>query len=125
MIAEEDTFLGCEVDHVISEKHGGPTEADNLANACVFCNRAKGSDIASINWQSEAIVRFFNPRTDRWAEHFELVEDRIEGRTVIGIVTARIFEFNSAERALERQILRAIQRYPTEAAARRIWPVLP
>ena len=24
------------VDHIISEKHGGPTQADNLAYACVF-----------------------------------------------------------------------------------------
>jgi len=48
LIHEEDTFFGCEVDHIISEKHGGPTTADNLADACVFCNRAKGSDVASI-----------------------------------------------------------------------------
>ncbi len=48
LIHEEDAFFGCEVDHIISEKHGGQTEADNLAYACAFCNRAKGSDIGSI-----------------------------------------------------------------------------
>ena len=37
-IAEEHTALGCQVDHIISEKHGGPTTADNLAYACAFCN---------------------------------------------------------------------------------------
>lgn len=42
LIAEADTGFGCEVDHIISEKHGGPTDADNLAFACVFCNQAKG-----------------------------------------------------------------------------------
>jgi 5-methylcytosine-specific restriction endonuclease McrA len=26
LIHEEDTFYGCEVDHIISLKHGGPTE---------------------------------------------------------------------------------------------------
>ncbi|WP_228061189.1 HNH endonuclease [[Phormidium] sp. LEGE 05292] len=25
LIAEEDTFLGCQVDHIISVKHGGPS----------------------------------------------------------------------------------------------------
>jgi hypothetical protein len=29
LIHEDDTFLGCEVDHIISVKHGGPTVADN------------------------------------------------------------------------------------------------
>ncbi len=48
LIHEDDTFFGCEVDHIISMKHGGPTEADNLAYACAFCNRQKGSDIGSI-----------------------------------------------------------------------------
>jgi 5-methylcytosine-specific restriction endonuclease McrA len=38
LIHEEDTYFGCEVDHIISRKHGGPTEPDNLAFACSFCN---------------------------------------------------------------------------------------
>ena len=49
LIAETDTFFGCEVDHIISEKHGGATQLDNLAYACTFCNRHKGSDIGSID----------------------------------------------------------------------------
>src|SRR2546428_637443 len=48
LIPEDDTFLGCEVDHIISLKHGGTDDPGNLAFACVFCNRHKGSDIASI-----------------------------------------------------------------------------
>ena len=57
LIAEEDTFYGCEVDHIISEKHGGPTEGNNLGYACVFCNQAKGSDVGSIHWESGQFVR--------------------------------------------------------------------
>lgn len=48
LIHEQDTAFGCAVDHIISLKHGGTTDADNLAYACVFCNRFKGSDIGSI-----------------------------------------------------------------------------
>jgi hypothetical protein len=62
LIHESDTWLGCQVDHVISEKHGGPTSAENLAYACVFCNRAKGTDLGSIAETSGRLVRFFNPR---------------------------------------------------------------
>jgi len=64
LIHEEDTFFGCEVDHIISEKHGGQTAEGNLAYACAFCNRSKGSDVGSIVHQTGLFARFFNPRTD-------------------------------------------------------------
>lgn len=48
LIHEDNTFFGCQVDHIISEKHGGATALDNLAYACAVCNRAKGSDVGSV-----------------------------------------------------------------------------
>ena len=30
LIHESDTFYGCQVDHIISEKHGGPTVDGNI-----------------------------------------------------------------------------------------------
>jgi hypothetical protein len=120
LIAEEDTFYGCQIDHVISEKHGGPTQEDNLAYACLSCNQAKGSDVGSIHWETGQFVRFFNPRTDRWADHFALVGNRIDAVTAIGAVTARILGFNGAERLLERQMLQGLRRYPNPAAQNRM-----
>ena len=61
LIHEDDAFFGCEVDHIISKKHRGQTEADNLSYACAFCNRAKGSDIGSVARASGRFTRFFNP----------------------------------------------------------------
>lgn len=122
LIHESDTFLGCQVDHIISEKHGGPTDAENLAFACVICNRRKGSDIGSIAPHSRIFTRFYNPRTDHWAEHFSLSEDCrvIKPLTEIGIVTERILGFNDADRQLERETLRTIGKYPLPSALRRI-----
>jgi hypothetical protein len=120
LIAEDDTVFGCQVDHIISEKHGGPTSAENLAYACAFCNRAKGSDVGSIDWATGNFVRFFNPRSDRWADHFTLSGVRFVPRTVIGEVTARIFELNSRERLLERQALQLAKRYPSPEAGKRM-----
>jgi hypothetical protein len=120
LIAEEDTFYGCEADHVISEKHGGDTGADNLAYACVFCNQAKGSDIGSIHWETQSFVRFFNPRTDDWSDHFRLVGSRLEGITPVGIVTAQILGFNTSARLLERKTLMDAGRYPSTAAYTRM-----
>ncbi|MCI5157424.1 MAG: HNH endonuclease [Candidatus Electrothrix sp. AUS1_2] len=31
------TFAPHQIDHVIAEKHGGATEQDNLALACILC----------------------------------------------------------------------------------------
>jgi hypothetical protein len=120
LIAEEDTFFGCEVDHVISVKHGGDTVTENLAYACAFCNRHKGSDIASLSQQTGSLVRFYNPRTDRWADHFELDGVYIRPVSEIGEVTARILRLNDGEQILEREALRPIGRYPNAQAMLRI-----
>jgi len=120
LIHEEDTFFGCEVDHIISEKHGGQSEAENLAYACAFCNRSKGSNIGSITQRAGAFVRFFNPRTDPWADHFAIDRVTIIALSDVGEVTARILDFNNSERLFERQALQVIGRYPTAAAATRM-----
>ena len=118
LIHEEDTFFGCEVDHIISEKHGGQTEGDNLAYACVFCNRSKGSDIGSIVQSTGLFLRFFNPRTDIWAEHFALDGVTIVALSDMGAVTTRILDLNNGARLLERRTLQTVGRYPSAAAAR-------
>ncbi len=120
LVHEDDTVFGCEVDHIISEKHGGATEAENLAYACAFCNRAKGSDIGSIVPGTGRFVRFFNPRTDRWAEHFILDGVTIVPLSDLGEVTARILDFNNSDRLLERQTIQAVGRYPSAAAVARM-----
>jgi len=125
LIAEDDTFFGCAIDHIISEKHDGATRIENLALACVFCTQAKGSDIGSIHSKTGQFVRFFNPRADHWAEHFVLKGHRIEGRTPIGIVTAKLLRFNVAERLLERKTLIQLSLFPSVAALRRIQGTLP
>jgi hypothetical protein len=120
LIHEDDTFFGCEIDHIISLKHGGPTDEDNLAFACLFCNRHKGTDVGSILAGTGAFIRFFNPRKDKWSHHFRLEGSFIKPVTDIGTVTASILGFNTSERILEREALIALGRYPTESAKLRI-----
>ncbi len=122
LIHEDDTYLGCQVDHIIAEKHGGPTQQDNLAYACTFCNRSKGADLASILPVSGELVRLFNPRSDHWGDHFSLADGWIHGQTSIGIVTARTLGFNHPQRILERSSLINLGRYPHPASAARISP---
>jgi hypothetical protein len=125
LVHEADMFFGCEVDHIVSQKHGGPTREDNLAYSCLSCNRNKGSDIASVHSETGMIARFFNPRVDCWADHFRL--DDQDGVTILpltstGEVTARIFRFNDDQRLVERRELQLVDRYPTEQAKLRMTP---
>jgi len=99
------TLAAHEIDHVIAEKHGGPSDADNLALACALCNGFKGSDLASIDVDTGAIVPLFNPRRDRWTEHFRLVVGRIELLTPSGRATVRLLQLNHPDRVEERELL--------------------
>jgi len=105
LIPESMTLAAHEIDHVIAEKHGGPTEADNLALACALCNGFKGSDLASIDAESGAIVPLFNPRRDPWKEHFRLENGRIEPLTPSGRATVRLLQLNHPHRVEERLLL--------------------
>jgi hypothetical protein len=62
LLHEDDALLPHEPDHIIAVKHGGQTSAGNLAWTCFLCNRAKGSDLASIDPQTGAVVQLYSPR---------------------------------------------------------------
>jgi hypothetical protein len=115
-IREADTFFGCEVEHVIAEKHGGPTAEQNLAYACLPCNRHKGTDIASIAPSTSRLTRLFNPRSDRWDDHFELVGVEVVPLTEIGEVTVRVLSLNHPDRLVEREPLIDAGTYPAPDA---------
>jgi len=112
LMPEAELFAGCEVDHIISRKHGGLTDRTNLALSCERCNRAKGTDVGSIVGADRKFVRFFNPRTDVWREHFRLNGAMIQTQTEIGEVTARLLKLNAPDRILQRQALQEIGIYP-------------
>ena len=118
LVHQDDMWLGYAVDHVISMKHGGRTELDNLALSCSSCNQRKGTDIGSVAPRSGRFVPLFNPRRDVWSEHFRLSDDTlvIHGRTDIGRVTVRLLGLNEFDRQVERTHLREDGRYPPRAA---------
>ena len=98
-------FFPHEVDHVIAEKHGGVTEANNLAFACWRCNRHKGSDLSSLDPETKHLTPLFNPRTQSWTEHFAFQGERIIGLTPEGRATIKLLQLNSEERIAERRLL--------------------
>jgi hypothetical protein len=111
LINEEDTYVSCEIDHITSLKHGGITSADNLAYACLPCNRHKGTDIGTLNEKGE-LVRLYHPRIDIWSQHFAISGSQIIGLTDYGKVTIKLLRFNDENKVEERAELQALKRYP-------------
>ena len=109
---QDTSFLAFEVEHIVAEKHSGTTTVDNLALACPYCNRFKGTDLGSLDPETGQLVPFFNPRTQRWAEHFWLDGAQIVPLTPEGRVTVAILRLNHPDRILERQRLIKAGKYP-------------
>jgi hypothetical protein len=104
-------YLAHEIDHIRAEKHGGKTIERNLCLSCYFCNYYKGSDLASIDPETDETELLFHPRLDRWSDHFVLDGAVIKPLTAKGRATARLLRFNDEERILEREILVKRGRY--------------
>lgn len=113
LLSEEDAYFSHEPDHIIAEKHGGPTTLENLAWACFDCNRFKGSDIASIDPVTGQLVPLFNPRTQRWSDHFMVHGGTIVALTPVGRATVQLLRFNLPERIEVRETLVRTGRYPS------------
>lgn len=105
LISDSTGFYPHEVDHIIAVKHSGETTFDNLAFACWRCNRHKGSDLASVDPATKAIVLLFHPRQHIWSEHFQLDGVHIVGVTTIGRATVALLQMNRPDRLRERQRL--------------------
>jgi len=89
-----------EIEHVIAQKHLGPTTFGNLAYSCLHDNRHKGSNLAGIDRATSRtkLVRLFNPRRHKWERHFRWDGPMIMGRTAIGRVTVQVLELNDPTR---------------------------
>ena len=105
LVPETVALTAHQVDHIIAQKHGGPTTADNLALSCALCNKHKGSDLASLDPETSEVALLFHPRRDRWADHFQLAGARVVPLTPVGRATVRLLQLNQPERIAERKLL--------------------
>jgi hypothetical protein len=112
LLHEEDSLFPHEPDHIIASKHGGLTQQSNIAWTCFTCNRAKGSDIASIDSLTGKVVRLFHPRKDKWQRHFRLAGSIILPHTAVGRATEFLLQLNRPELIQLRSLLIAKGLYP-------------
>jgi len=98
----------------VARQHGGQTVLENLALACLHCNRHKGPNIAGADPNTGEILRLFHPRGDVWNEHFEWTGAELRGRTAIGRVTIHVLAINQADFLAMREALIQEQAFSLE-----------
>jgi hypothetical protein len=101
-----------QVDHIIPRKHGGPTEADNLALACFYCNTYKGPNLSGIDRETGEIVPLFHPRKDTWRDHFRWEGPYVRSDTPTGRATIAVLNLNHPDHVIKRDALIAEGVFP-------------
>ena len=93
-----------ELDHIVPTSSGGGATADNLALACVQCNRAKGARTEAQDPATGRRVPLFNPRRQQWEDHFRwsATYRSIFGKTDTGRATVAALRMNDRYRRRAR-----------------------
>src|SRR5262249_45232594 len=103
-----------DIEHIVPRSRQGAKVDDNLAIACRACNVFKGAQTSVTDPESLELTPLFNPRKDRWDEHFEFDPDSAElrGKTKIGQITIVALQLNSEEQRFARRQWIRIQLFP-------------
>jgi hypothetical protein len=78
-----------EIEHLVPRAEGGSDDEINLWLSCPLCNRHKADRVCHIDPITQTRAPLFNPRTQKWSEHFYWTADgiRIAGKTPVGRAT--------------------------------------
>jgi len=97
LCAQRYVFAPLEIDHILPQAQGGTDVEENLWLACRMCNGFKGAQSHARDPLTEEIVPLFNPRRQKWTDHFVWSEDgtQIIGRTKVGRATVIALRLNN------------------------------
>ena len=102
------------IDHIIPLDKGGLTVLENLANTCGGCNGFKLDKIKAIDPITKKEVPLFNPRTQKWKDHFAWSNDYLEmiGLTPTGRATIILLRLNRTGLRNIRRLTKATNEHP-------------
>jgi hypothetical protein len=111
---EKVTGMPMDVDHLIPEALGGPTEEANLWLVCGLCNAFKSNRVNVVDPETGEIIVLFNPRYQIWSEHFRWVSsgEIIEGITSTGRATVSALQLNRELLVEARRLWAAVGWHP-------------
>jgi hypothetical protein len=104
------------VEHIIPISLGGTDDLENLALSCSGCNNYKHDKIEAIDPVDGVLTPLFDPRRQRWRDHFTWSDDycRIVGLTAIGRTTIATLQMNRLGLVNLRYALYLIRKHPPE-----------
>ena len=105
LLPQDSCSLTHHIEHIVPRQHGGTDDHSNLALACHRCNLRKSPNLTGIDPITGEIVPLFDPRRDRWPDHFRVRGPVVEGITAIGRTTVRALSMNDARRIERRELL--------------------
>jgi hypothetical protein len=75
--------------HVEHIDPSGGDDPENLCLSCSSCNLIKSTATSARDTETGEDISLFNPRLQKWQEHFEWVDSglRLRGKTAVGRVT--------------------------------------
>jgi len=88
-----------QIEHIKPQSKGGTDHPRNLAVACSRCNLNKREATEGKDYVTGKQTRLFNPRRDKWENHFGVVAGQIVGHSLVGRATARLI-FKRTEQQL-------------------------
>jgi HNH endonuclease len=105
-----------EIDHIVPEASGGPTDEDNLWLVCSLCNQHKAKRLTAYDPETRTDVPLFDPRHQRWREHFLWSEsgDVIIGLSPTGRATVAALHLNRDSLVSARQRWVSVGWHPPE-----------
>ena len=106
------TALPHEIDHIRAQKHHGLTTLQNTCWACAYCNNSKGPNASGYDNHTGRLVRLFNPRRDRWTDHFAWRGPQLIGKTPVARATIDVLGINGQERVEHRRMLIKLGVFP-------------
>lgn len=103
--AQRYVFGPLEIDHLLPLAHGGTDDEDNLWLACRMCNGFKRDHTHGHDPLTGTYVTLFNPRHQRWTEHFVWSADgtQIIGLTPHGRATVATLQLNNVIAVMVRR----------------------
>lgn len=73
-----------EIEHIMPISLGGTDDLDNLWLSCTLCNRYKGNQVTGFDELINAMVSLFNPRQQKWNDHFAWEQ---QGLMIVGLTS--------------------------------------
>jgi hypothetical protein len=122
LLPQDSCSLTHHIEHVVPRQHGGSDHHGNLALACHRCNLRKGPNLTGLDPITGEIVPLFDPRRDRWPDHFRARRSAahrrrgrrechncrgpvIEGVTAVGRTTVKVLSMNDTRRIERCELL--------------------